>query len=100
MTSLHALHRLALCFASDRAEEFVPERWETVKPGWNYLPFLGGPRICPGRQLALTEVAYVLARLAQEWKVIECRDEVSEWVEEMKITASSKNGVKVGLLPA
>ena len=99
MTSLHSLHRLAPCFADDRPEEFVPERWETVRPGWSYLPFFGGPRICPGRQLALTEVAYVLARLAQEWTAIECRDEVFDWVEEMKITASSRNGVKIGLTP-
>jgi cytochrome P450 len=27
------------------ALEFKPERWETLRPGWNYLPFNGGPRI-------------------------------------------------------
>jgi cytochrome P450 len=27
------------------ALEFKPERWENLRPGWNYLPFNGGPRI-------------------------------------------------------
>lgn len=98
-TNWNSLHRLAPCFQPD-ADEFRPERWETVRPGWYYLPFGGGPRICPGRQLALTEVAYVIARMAQEWKIIECRDEVKEWVEDLKITANSRNGIKVGLMKA
>ncbi|KAL8961870.1 MAG: hypothetical protein Q9193_001640 [Seirophora villosa] len=34
----------------DDAEEFKPERWETLRPGWEYLPFNGGPRICIGRE--------------------------------------------------
>ena len=55
--------------------------------------------MCPGQNLALTEAAYVLARMARLWERCECRDEVWEWVEEMKITASSRNGVKVGLIP-
>ena len=56
--------------------------------------------MCPGQKLALTEAAYVLARMALEFERCECRDEVWEWVEEMKITASSRNGTKVGLVPA
>jgi hypothetical protein len=54
--------------------------------------------MCPGQNLALTESAYVLARMAQEWNYCECRDDVCDWIEEMKITASSKNGVKIGLV--
>lgn len=37
------------------ADKFIPERWETLRPGWEYLPFDGGPRIRIGWQLALTE---------------------------------------------
>jgi cytochrome P450 len=95
-TSLHSLHRLSPVFQPD-PDSFRPERWETVRPGWNYLPFFGGPRICPGRQLALTEAAYVVARMVQEFRRMECRDPVKEWVEEFKITASSRNGTKVAL---
>ncbi|KAF7870088.1 uncharacterized protein EAF02_009278 [Botrytis sinoallii] len=95
--SFHALHMLAPCFQPD-PEIFRPERWETVRPGWNYLPFIGGPRMCPGQNLALTETAYVIARMAQEWREINCKDEVMEWVELMTGVASSKNGIKVGVV--
>ena len=53
------------------AEEFMPERWETRRPGWEYLPFNGGPRICIGQQFALVEAAYVLVRLLQRFDGIE-----------------------------
>ncbi|KAF7922347.1 uncharacterized protein EAE97_011089 [Botrytis byssoidea] len=89
-------HRLAPCYQPD-PEAFRPERWEHLRPGWNYLPFGGGTRMCAGRNLGLTEMAYVLARLVQEWEGVECRDEVAEWVEEMKLSVESGNGVKVGV---
>lgn len=47
------------------ADEFRPERWEKRRPGWDYLPFNGGPRICIGQQFALTEIAYVVTRMMQ-----------------------------------
>lgn len=37
----------------DDAHEFKPERWENLKPGWSYVPFGGGPRICVGRKCML-----------------------------------------------
>ncbi|SFT43884.1 Cytochrome P450 [Lishizhenia tianjinensis] len=52
-----------------RAGEFVPERWIKAKsqcPVHNtaaYNPFGGGPRYCPGANLALTEMKLVLAML-------------------------------------
>ncbi|RPA81947.1 cytochrome P450, partial [Ascobolus immersus RN42] len=63
-----ALHRRKDIYGSD-ADEFVPERWDSTKRklpvGWEYLPFNGGPRICIGQQYALTEIAYIVARLLQ-----------------------------------
>ncbi|KAF2147191.1 glycoside hydrolase family 20 protein [Aplosporella prunicola CBS 121167] len=55
-------------------EEFVPERWDdwTPKP-WTYIPFNGGPRLCVGQQFALTEMAYTVVRLLQQFERIECR---------------------------
>jgi cytochrome P450 len=100
LTSFHALHRLAPCFQDDEPESFKPERWEKVRPGWAYLPFGGGVRMCPAHQLALTEVAYVLARMAQEFEGLECKDETMEWVEDLTLTASSRNGIMVGLVGA
>jgi cytochrome P450 len=98
VASLHALHRLAPCFQNDEPETFKPERWENIRPGWAYLPFGGGLRTCPAQQLALTEVSYVLARISQQYSWVECRDETQEWIEELGVTASSRNGVLVGLL--
>lgn len=49
MYNLYAMHRREDIFGDDAAA-FVPERWETLRPGWNYLPFNGGPRICMGRE--------------------------------------------------
>lgn len=55
----------------DDPERFVPERWASRRPGWEYLPFNGGPRICLGQQFALTEAGYVLTRLVQRFDRIE-----------------------------
>ncbi|KAG9244570.1 cytochrome P450 [Calycina marina] len=47
---------------------FIPERWETWQPEhWQYIPFNGGPRICIGQQFALTEMAYTLVRIFQQY---------------------------------
>jgi len=47
--SVFTMHRRKEFYGED-AEEFKPERWETLRPGWEYLPFYGGPRICIGRK--------------------------------------------------
>ena len=41
----YVMHRRKDLFGED-ADEFRPERWEHLRPGWEYLPFNGGPRIC------------------------------------------------------
>ena len=43
------MHRRKDLYGDD-AEEFIPERWEHLRPTWEYLPFNGGPRICLGRK--------------------------------------------------
>ena len=47
--SVHVMHRRKDLWGED-ADEFKPERWVGRKPGWEYLPFNGGPRICLGRR--------------------------------------------------
>lgn len=64
-----------------------------------YMPYSAGPRICPGKQMTQTENAFTLVRLMQRFERLENRDEVSEYVEESRLTKESRNGVLVGLIP-
>ena len=50
--SVWSMHRRKDFFGED-ALEFKPERWEKLRPGWEYLPFNGGPRICIGKFICL-----------------------------------------------
>ena len=92
-----SMHRRKDFYGED-AEEFKPERWEKLRPGWEYLPFNGGPRICIGQQYALSEATYTTVRLLQEFKTIESRDD-QPWTESLTLTCSSLNGAKVALTP-
>ncbi|KAF1953566.1 cytochrome P450 52A12 [Byssothecium circinans] len=93
-----AMHRREDFYGAD-AEEFRPERWETLRVGWEYLPFNGGPRICLGQQYALTEASFVTVRLAQMFKAVESRDtNGGVWVEGLGLTLCSGNGTLVGLV--
>jgi cytochrome P450 monooxygenase len=78
------------------AEDFRPERWEDIRPLWRFVPFGGGPRICPAHILVATEASYVLVRFVQRFKYIEPRD-VKPYTAVMRIGPSNLNGVKIGL---
>jgi len=98
--STYTMHRRKDIYGPD-AEEFRPERWsaeEGLRPGWAYLPFNGGPRICVGQQFALTEASYTIIRLLQEFCGIEDRDG-TKFVEKLGLTLSSQKGVLVALQP-
>ncbi|RDW90311.1 cytochrome P450 [Aspergillus mulundensis] len=100
--SIWTMHRSTEIYGPD-AEEFRPERWlqteeAPLRPGWGFLPFSGGPRICLGQQKALTEAAYVVVRLVQMFSGVESRD-TRPWREHMGLVLSSYHGVRVGLKP-
>ncbi|KAH8597871.1 putative cytochrome P450 alkane hydroxylase [Bisporella sp. PMI_857] len=98
--NVFCMHRRKDIYGPD-ADEFRPERWDPergLRPGWGYLPFNGGPRICVGQQFALTEASYTIIRLLQEFKNIENRG-VGEWVENLHLTLSIDDGVKVAMIP-
>jgi cytochrome P450 len=50
MLSLHAMHQREDIFGPN-AHDFHPQRWanSAFRPGWGFLPFSGGPRVCIGR---------------------------------------------------
>lgn len=93
--SISSLHRRKDLFGED-ADEFRPERWESLRPGWSYIPFSGGPRICIGQQLALNEAGYTTVRLLQEFSRIEPRGKM-EWTEDVTLILVPGDGCKVGL---
>ena len=100
------MHRRPEYYGPD-AEEFRPERWlddpatgaKGLRPGWEYLPFNGGARICLGQQFALTEASYTTVRLCQAFAGIESADETSEWREKFTLTCVNLEGAKVVLTP-
>lgn len=98
--NIYAMHRRVDLYGLD-ADQFRPERWEDdkLRPRWGYLPFNGGPRICVGQRYALTEVGYVVVRMAQEFAVLESRDP-GPWEESLTLTLSSRHGTKVCLTSA
>jgi cytochrome P450 len=91
----YALHHRPDIYGED-ADEFVPERFKSIHPGWGFTPFGGGPRVCIGQQKALFETAFVTVRMLQEFKHVESRDNMP-WQEEIKTMITSKHGVKIAL---
>jgi cytochrome P450 len=50
--------------------KFSPERWERWTPTpWTYTPFHGGPRICPGQNFALTQMAFCRKSIHKHCKI-------------------------------
>lgn len=50
--------------------EFRPERWtDKSRRTPSYFPFGYGPRVCIGRQLALSEARFVLAQVLQQYEI-------------------------------
>ena len=93
------LHRQKSIWGLD-ADEFDPDRWETFRPKpVEFMPFGGGPRACAGRQKALMETSYLLARMLRQFERLQPRDD-REWQGEVQITAKNLHGCKVGLFAA
>ena len=49
-------------------DRFLPER-SLARPRFAYLPFGGGPRVCIGQLMAMTEATLILATLAQRFRL-------------------------------
>lgn len=54
----------------DRAEEFVPERWETLSPDTAaFLAFQRGQFACSGKQVALMQLRMLISNIAMKYNV-------------------------------
>jgi cytochrome P450 len=80
---------------------FSPERWEKWQPKpWQYVPFNGGPRICVGQNFAMTEMAYVMVRLAQKYERVEYRGDWDDQYHKVEIVGTPGIPIKVALFEA
>ncbi|NDJ52412.1 MAG: cytochrome P450 [Chloroflexi bacterium] len=67
IVSIYHTHHMPDVFPEP--ERFIPERWETIKPGpYTYNPFSAGPRMCIGAKFALMELKVILAMLLQRYR--------------------------------
>jgi len=65
-----------------------------------FVSFGGGRRICPAYRPLCHQSIYVLLRLTREFKRIENRDPIMEYVGVDRNLTDSRNGVKIGLFAA
>ncbi|KAL4749221.1 cytochrome P450 [Aspergillus terricola var. indicus] len=66
------------------AKRFVPERWsekEMIQEGAPYFPFLYGPYVCPGKNLALMSLRASVSKLAQLYDILFAPGETGELFE-------------------
>lgn len=98
--NISSTHRCPIYYGKD-AEEFKPERWanKDLKPGWAYLPFNGGPRICLGQQFALTEASYTIVRLIQMFPNLVSKDMTGNYPPRInsQLTISLTEGAHVSM---
>jgi cytochrome P450 monooxygenase len=80
---------------SEDVMSFNPLRWQERRLPWEFVPFLGGPRVCPAQQQVLTQASYLLVRMVREFERIDNRDQCIDYVELTKMTTESRNGIKV-----
>jgi cytochrome P450 len=99
----YSMHRREDIFGPN-ADKFVPERWlddecegEKLRPGWGFVPFSGGPRVCIGMGFANIESMMVIVGLVRACE-IEGRDE-GVWVEKFGIACTGEGGCRVALRP-
>ena len=85
----------------DEPDRFEPDRFSpgnsAGRDRFAWLPFGGGPRICIGAALALTEASLILATIAQRFRL--------GYVEEQQITLKARitlrtrDGIKLTVEP-
>ncbi len=86
MMSVYHTHRMPEIYSQPDA--FLPERWESIDPKiFEYMPFGGGPRMCPGTNFAWQTLMIVTALMLQRYRF--------ELVDNAKVDRI----VKLGMFP-
>lgn len=95
---IYAMHRRKELYGPD-ACKFRPERWEkdALKSiGYGYLPFGAGQRACLGREFALSQAAYTVARFVQRFPYMTVPDgqtlEIGKEKQLLTLVLSSAEG--------
>ncbi|KAJ4360168.1 uncharacterized protein N0V89_000728 [Didymosphaeria variabile] len=87
------LHVSKEIYGSD-ANEWRPGRWNNFKPGnQEFVPFGAGPRACLGKEKALVEAAYLLARLVRRFESLE--DRTPEWKPDASFSMKNRKGYEI-----
>ncbi|KAK5125949.1 hypothetical protein LTR85_011304 [Meristemomyces frigidus] len=94
--NVYLMHRGEEAWGSD-ACQFRPDRWVGRKLGPEYAPFGGGPRVCIGQQLTMTEISLLLVRMMQRFSDIQAPQGQDNLVKGYRAVLAPKNGVKVRL---
>ena len=96
--SPYITHRLPAFWVEP--ERFLPERFapgtHSERQKYAYYPFLGGPRLCIGQQLALVEAQIVLARLVRRYDLQLLSN--ADPVPDPLITLRPKGGLQMRLM--
>ncbi|KAI8711432.1 hypothetical protein NCS52_01406600 [Fusarium sp. LHS14.1] len=81
----------------DDAEAFVPARWDTLtgdaSSPFSIEVFLNGPRMCPGKALALLEIKVLLTAMIKEFQLEMVDTEIE--VRNPSLTLKPKDGLHV-----
>lgn len=82
------------------ADQFNPDRWTRQnypQHSWSYFAFNGGPRVCIGQALALTEASYTIVRLMQEFDSIytSVAEMGTDFEQQIGLVLKCKRGVNV-----
>ncbi|XVF23285.1 hypothetical protein REPUB_Repub13aG0023300 [Reevesia pubescens] len=93
--SAHSTHRNAECFPEP--EKFDPSRFEGNGPApYTFVPFGGGPRMCPGKEYARLEILVFMHNIMKRYKWEKLLPDEKIIVDPMPMPAK---GLPVRLLP-
>ena len=85
------------------AAEFNPERWLDYAHGENpqhhkaFAPFGSGPRLCPGRSLALLEIKMAVSMICRHFDVL--RTEPEKAIQERFVFTMMPRDLMISLQP-